>query len=99
MKKLLTCLVLVGCTIAACFAQSLGDTVRLEAFMDGVIKTHLRDKHIAGATVSVVRNGKILLAKGYGFSDVKQQSPVDANTTLFRIGSISKMFTWISVMQ
>ncbi len=99
MKKLFAFVVFICCTAVASVAQSLTDTVRLQAFMDGVIKTHLRDKHIAGATVSIVQNGKVLLAKGYGFADVKAQQKVDARSTLFRIGSISKMFTWISVMQ
>ncbi|HQQ98515.1 MAG TPA: serine hydrolase domain-containing protein [Cyclobacteriaceae bacterium] len=75
------------------------DTMQLKAFMSGVVTTHLRDKHIAGATVSVIRDGKILLAQGYGYADVDKQIPVSASSTLFRIGSISKMFTWVSVMQ
>jgi CubicO group peptidase (beta-lactamase class C family) len=98
MKKLITAIVMY-CVAFTGMAQSAVDSLQLEAFIDGVITTHLRDKHIAGATVSVVKDGKILLAKGYGFSDVKNQVPVDSRTTLFRIGSISKMFTWISVMQ
>src|SRR5436190_23460369 len=81
------------------WAQSALDSLDLLYFMDGAIETHLRDKHIAGATVCVVKDGKILLAKGYGFSNVKKQSPVLAGETLFRIGSISKLFTWTSVMQ
>jgi CubicO group peptidase (beta-lactamase class C family) len=60
------------------------DTTQLKAFMEGVVTTHLRDKHIAGATVSVIRDGKILLAKGYGFADVDKQIPVSASSTLFR---------------
>ena len=80
-------------------SQLLSDTLQLKAFMDGLIQTHLRDKHIAGAAVSVVQNGKILMTRGYGFSDMKAQLPVKADSTLFRIGSISKMFVWISVMQ
>src|ERR1700690_1097390 len=80
-------------------SQNLQDTLQLKAFMDGLILTHLRDKHIAGATVAVIKDGKILLAKGYGFADVKSQRSVKADSTLFRIGSISKMFTWICVMQ
>lgn len=79
--------------------QSLTDTVALANWMDGIMDSHLRDKHIVGATVSIVKDGKILLAKGYGFSDNKRQKPVSADSTLFRVGSISKMFTWISVMQ
>src|SRR5678815_4801531 len=37
--------------------------------------------------------------RGYGTSDVKQQRPVSGDSTLFRIGSISKLFTWTAVMQ
>lgn len=83
----------------SCFAQPLADTVALEAYMDGVMETHLRDRHIVGATVSVIQNGKVLLAKGYGFADREKQLPVQADATLFRIGSITKLFTWTSVMQ
>ena len=67
--------------------------------MDGLVLTHLRDKHIAGATVSIVQNGKTLLSKGYGFCDLKTQTPVNGDSTLFRVGSISKLFVWVSVMQ
>jgi CubicO group peptidase (beta-lactamase class C family) len=80
-------------------SQSLEDSLELRAFMDGVMLTHLRDKHIAGATISIIKDGKILLASGYGFSDVKARHPVSADASLFRIGSISKMFVWISVME
>jgi len=80
-------------------AQSLEDTLQLKAFMDGIFLTHLRDKHIAGATVSIIKDGKIVLAEGYGFSDVRARHPVDPDFTLFRIGSISKLFTWIGVME
>ncbi len=80
-------------------AQPLTDTVALEAFMDGVMETHFRDKHIVGATVSIIKDGKVLLAKGYGFTDERKQTPVRADASLFRIGSITKLFTWVSVMQ
>lgn len=67
--------------------------------MDGLMTAWMRDKHIAGVTVSVVRDGEILFAKGYGFADVAKRSPVDPERTLFRIGSVSKLFTWTGVMQ
>lgn len=75
------------------------DPVELEAFLDGVMAASLADKHVAGATVSVVRDGRLLLAKGYGYADVAGRKPVDPERTLFRIGSISKLFTWTAVMQ
>ena len=46
-----------------------------------------------------MKDGKDLLRKGYGFSDVTKKKPVDPQSTIFRLASISKLFTWISVMQ
>ncbi len=54
---------------------------------------------IAGASVLVIADGKVLLQKGYGYADVKARKPVDPAATVFRLASISKLFTWISVMQ
>jgi len=54
---------------------------------------------IAGAVVAVVKDGHVLLEKGYGYSDVAQRRPVDPAATMFRPGSISKLFTWTAVMQ
>lgn len=71
----------------------------LEAFVDGVLAAQLQAYHLAGATVAVVRGEEILLAKGYGYADITNGVPVDAATTLFRIGSITKLFTWTGVMQ
>jgi CubicO group peptidase (beta-lactamase class C family) len=71
----------------------------LEAFMDGLMPAQLEREDIAGAVVAVVKDGKILFAKGYGFSDVAKRKPVSPAETLFRPGSISKLFTWTAVMQ
>jgi CubicO group peptidase (beta-lactamase class C family) len=53
---------------------------------------------VAGATVAVV-DGDSTFTKGYGYSDVAAGEPVDAEETLFRIGSVSKLFTWTAAMQ
>jgi len=79
--------------------RGLRDRAELEAFMDGVMTAQLRDHHIAGATVAVVRDGGPFFVKGYGASDVRQQRPVSGDSTLFRVGSISKLFTWTAIMQ
>jgi CubicO group peptidase (beta-lactamase class C family) len=71
----------------------------LEAFFDGIIPLQLERSDVAGATVLVMKDGKDLLKKGYGFSDVSKKKPVDPETSMFRLASISKLFTWISVMQ
>jgi CubicO group peptidase (beta-lactamase class C family) len=71
----------------------------LEAFFDGIIPLQLERSDVAGATVLVMKDGKDLLRKGYGYADVAKKKPVDPETTIFRLASISKLFTWISVMQ
>ncbi len=71
----------------------------VEAFLDGLVPLQLGHNDIAGATISVVKDGKLLLAKGYGYADVAKKKPVSAPETLFRPGSISKLFTWTAVMQ
>ena len=71
----------------------------LEAFLDGFIPMQLQRDDIAGAVVCVVKDGKLVLEKGYGFADVANRIPVTPDATLFRPGSISKTFTWTAVMQ
>jgi CubicO group peptidase (beta-lactamase class C family) len=71
----------------------------VEAFLDGVMPLQLEREDIAGAVIVVVKDGQILFAKGYGYSDIAKRTPVTADATLFRPGSISKLFTWTSIMQ
>lgn len=77
----------------------LNDPVEFEAFVDGIMAVHLPANKIAGAAVSVVLDGKVFFAKGYGWADVEKRIPVSAETTLFRPGSVSKLFTWTAVFQ
>lgn len=71
----------------------------VEAWLDGFLPYALRRGDIAGAVVVVVKDGEVLLQKGYGYSDVAERKPVDPERTLFRPGSVSKLFTWTAVMQ
>src|SRR6476659_3950574 len=71
----------------------------LEAWLDGFMPYALEKNDVAGAVVVVVKDGKILLEKGYGYSDVAKRTLVDPERTLFRPGSVSKLFTWTAVMQ
>ena len=59
----------------------------------------MSQQQIAGVQISVVRNGETLLVKGYGIDSVEPRRAVDPQQSLFRIGSISKTFTWLSIMQ
>ncbi|HEX4860445.1 MAG TPA: serine hydrolase domain-containing protein, partial [Rhizomicrobium sp.] len=71
----------------------------LHGFLDGMIPYALHRGDIAGATIAVVKDGHLLFAQGYGYADIKTMRPVVADETLFRPGSVSKLFTWTSVMQ
>lgn len=75
------------------------DIAEMEAFLDGIINTFMEEKHIAGGTMSVVYDGETIINKGFGYADLENKIKVDPEKSLFRIASISKMFTWISVMQ
>ena len=71
----------------------------LEAWLDGFMPYALEQTDVAGSVVVVVKDGQVLLQKGYGFSDLGKRTPVDPERTLFRPGSVSKLFTWTAVMQ
>ncbi|AKC86259.1 hypothetical protein WQ53_05185 [Pseudoxanthomonas suwonensis] len=71
----------------------------LEAWLDGFFPYALASGDIAGAVVVVVKDGEVLLQKGYGYADLAERLPVDPEDTLFRPGSVSKLLTWTAVMQ
>ena len=70
----------------------------VQNWLDNKVPEALKAADIAGAVV-VVKDGQVLLAKGYGYADVARQQQVDPARTLFRAGSLSKLLTWTAVMQ
>jgi CubicO group peptidase (beta-lactamase class C family) len=71
----------------------------LTAWLDGLVPYALGTGDIGGGVIVVVKDGQILAQRGYGFADVDKRTPVDPARTLFRPGSVSKLFTWTAVMQ
>ena len=57
----------------------------------------MREQHIPGIGLAVVRNGKIAKANGYGMANVEVRTPVSPKT-IFEAGSISKQFTATAIM-
>jgi CubicO group peptidase (beta-lactamase class C family) len=104
---------LIGCAAAAPLPSSLvaaaaapavptaHDLTKtdVDAWLDGYMPDALRRSDIPGAVVTVVKDGQILTARGYGLADVAKRTPVDPDRTLFRPGSVSKLVTWTAVMQ
>src|SRR3954462_9510398 len=97
LKKLILSSLALG--IATSHAQHSLTAEDADAWLDGYMPYALHSGDIAGAVVAIVKDGKVLTERGYGFSDIEKQTPVDPKKTLFRPGSVSKLFTWTAVMQ
>ncbi|WP_205779972.1 serine hydrolase domain-containing protein [Micromonospora ureilytica] len=75
----------------------------VNAWLDGLLPAALDRTGIAGATVAVVKDGKIITTRGYGYADTGAGGdgavPVDPDRHLFRMGSVSKLVTATAVLQ
>jgi CubicO group peptidase (beta-lactamase class C family) len=71
----------------------------LNTWLDGYMPYAISKGDIPGAVVVVVKDGQVLTERGYGYADLAKKTKVDPKTTLFRPGSISKLFTWTALMQ
>jgi CubicO group peptidase (beta-lactamase class C family) len=85
--------------LSAPLPQGPTDPAELEAFLDELMAEQMEEYHIAGAAVSVVKDGELFFAKGYGYSDLENGTLVDPYKTVFRFGSSTKPLTWTAVMQ
>ncbi len=79
--------------------RGLPDSTELGAFVDSLMETALTDDHLAGGAIAVVKDGAVFLTRGYGYADIETRRRVSPDSTLFRIASVSKLFTWTAVMQ
>ena len=80
-------------------AQDINDTEEVEAYLDGFIKSQMEEYNVPGVSFSLVRNGEVMIGKGYGYYNREEEKRVTADTTLFRPGSGSKLFIWTAIMQ
>ncbi|MBN1982876.1 MAG: beta-lactamase family protein [Chitinivibrionales bacterium] len=67
-------------------------------YLDSLIAASLKETGTIGLSISVVSANDVLFLKGYGMADLKESTPVTPQT-LFHVGSISKLFTGIAIMQ
>ena len=68
-------------------------------WLDGFIPYALATGDLAGGVIVIVKDGEVLAQRGFGYADMARRTPVDPAGTLFRPGSVSKLFTWTAVMQ
>ena len=72
---------------------------QLTAAIDRVVTNRMASHHIPGAVVVLVHAGKVIFKKGYGFSNLEQGTPVHPDKTLFRVASVSKVFTAMAALK
>jgi CubicO group peptidase (beta-lactamase class C family) len=82
---------------ATLLAAGVSAQAQVPAGFDAAIETVLQRNDIAGASVAVARNGKLLFARGYGLADREARTPV-STATRFRIASLSKPITAAAVL-
>ena len=80
-------------------SAALVDTAALATFVDSFVTAQMATERIPGAGFVFVQNGRAVVARGYGLADVARRRPVRPDSTIWRIGSISKVFTATAVMQ
>ncbi|MDR6718615.1 serine hydrolase [Paenibacillus sp. 2003] len=74
------------------------DSKEVEAFANAVFADKMKEFNTVGSNFVVVKDGKVLLSKGYGYADREKKIPVDKDT-VFQIGSVTKSFTALAAMQ
>ena len=87
----------VAALMIAMPAMAAPDPATFKAQLDALMDKELRAQKIPGAAVAVLRDGAIVVAKGYGLANVEHDVPVTADT-IFQSGSLGKMFTATAVM-
>jgi CubicO group peptidase (beta-lactamase class C family) len=97
--RLLPAITFLAGAVASAAAEGPSDPHELEAFLSHFFEGELAATHTPGAFVVVVRDGNILLSRGYGEADPVKHMALDAGRDRFYAGSVSKLFTATGVMQ
>ncbi|MED3832030.1 serine hydrolase [Peribacillus frigoritolerans] len=70
----------------------------IESFADPLFEEKMKKFNVNGSSFVVVHDGKVVVNKGYGYADKEKKIPVTKDT-VFQIGSVTKTFTALAVMQ
>src|SRR6187551_1708091 len=91
-RKVILALFLTIATALSALAQDA-----LTTKVDEFIKSEMEKQKIPGVSLAVVKDGKPVIVKGYGFANLEHQVPVKPET-IFQSGSVGKQFTATAVM-
>lgn len=75
------------------------DQVRIASFVDGVMAQAMGDSDAPGAAIAIVKDGRVIMAKGYGLARLEPAAQQADAETLFQVASISKTPVYIAAMQ
>jgi CubicO group peptidase (beta-lactamase class C family) len=92
MRHFLLALPLIVLLSLTCLAQD-GVSTKIDEF----VRTEMQAQQIPGLSLAVIKNGEIVIAKGYGLANVEHQVPAKPET-IFQSGSMGKQFTATAVM-
>lgn len=73
-------------------------TTNFQEEVDEIIISTMNQEVIGGLAVGIIQDNKLIYSRNFGFADMEEQKPITSNT-IFRVGSISKTFTAIAIMQ
>ncbi len=79
------------------FAANLAGAQDKKA-IDAFVTSLMQKRGVPGVSIAIVREGKVIYAKGYGLSDIENDVPAKPET-VYQIGSMTKQFTAAIVMQ
>ena len=93
--RFLSLLTIISVFVVTAQAQVKKDPMK---GFDSFVEKTMQDWNVPAVSIAIVKDGEVLLTKGYGFADVEGKRKADA-TTLFAIGSSTKAFTAAAVLQ
>lgn len=87
------------CLASPTILNSMNQGQEIQNFADSFFSEKMERYHVPGASLVVAEDGKIVFSQGYGYANLKEKIPVTPEETIFRVGSVSKLFTATAVMQ
>lgn len=71
----------------------------LSDFIQDFFAKKMSEHHVPGAAIVIIKDGSVIFSKGYGYANIENGIPVDPQKTIFRVASVSKIFTIAGVLQ